>query len=59
MQEDDQPKTKNIVTLHKHDTVYSADSVEWCPHKPHQNLFVCGNYQLTENQSRYLTGFMF
>lgn len=33
------------------DTEYSADSVEWCPHEPNQNLFVCGTYQLQENNT--------
>ncbi|CAG9860278.1 unnamed protein product [Phyllotreta striolata] len=39
-----------IQTLYTFETEYSADSVEWCPHKPHQNLFVCANYQLIENE---------
>ncbi|KXJ68556.1 hypothetical protein RP20_CCG002757 [Aedes albopictus] len=37
-----------ITTLHTYDTVYSADSVEWCPHNPYQQLFVCGTYQLDD-----------
>lgn len=37
-----------ISTLHSIDTVYSADSVEWCPHEPHHDLFVCGTYQLED-----------
>lgn len=44
------PKPKTIKTLYKYDTEYSADSVEWCPHSPHKNYFVCGNYQLAENE---------
>uniref|UniRef100_A0A1Q3FFM3 methylated diphthine methylhydrolase n=1 Tax=Culex tarsalis TaxID=7177 RepID=A0A1Q3FFM3_CULTA len=39
-----------ISTLHTFDTVYSADSVEWCPHPPHQHLFVCATYQLAEGE---------
>ncbi|CAG9767082.1 unnamed protein product [Ceutorhynchus assimilis] len=50
MENTDLPVLENIKTLHKYDTIYSADSVEWCPHEPNQNLFVCGNYQLTEEQ---------
>jgi len=43
--------TNNMQTLHIWDTEYSADSVEWCPISPYQNIFVCGTYQLatTEN----------
>ncbi|KAJ9577190.1 hypothetical protein L9F63_006247 [Diploptera punctata] len=39
-------------TLHQWDTIYSADSVEWCPIAPHQNIFVCGTYQLAEHESQ-------
>jgi diphthamide biosynthesis protein 7 len=35
-----------IETLHTIDTVYSADSVEWCPVPGLQDHFVCGTYQL-------------
>ncbi|XP_013143610.1 PREDICTED: diphthine methyltransferase [Papilio polytes] len=28
------------------ETGYSADSVEWCPVLPYQNVLVCGTYQL-------------
>lgn len=40
--------SKGISTLCKYDTELSADSVEWCPHTPYRNFFVCGNYQLCE-----------
>ncbi|XP_018574760.1 diphthine methyltransferase [Anoplophora glabripennis] len=40
--------SKNISTLFSFDTEYSADSVEWCPHEPNQNVFVCGNYYLLD-----------
>ena len=30
------------------DTGYYADTVEWCPYKDFQNVFVCGTYQLLE-----------
>jgi diphthamide biosynthesis protein 7 len=43
--------TGNMQTLHIWDTVYSADSVEWCPVAPYQNVFVCGTYQLAQNQN--------
>lgn len=43
-------KSITINTLFKYDTEYSADSVEWCPHSPYKNYFVCGNYQLAENE---------
>ncbi|WWC68733.1 uncharacterized protein I206_102667 [Kwoniella pini CBS 10737] len=28
------------------DTVYSADSIEWCPFVGFQNIFICGTYQI-------------
>lgn len=43
--------SKKITTLYKYDTQFSADSVEWCPHKPYQHFFVCGNYQLDEDEA--------
>jgi diphthamide biosynthesis protein 7 len=43
--------TNNMQTLHTWDTEYSADSVEWCPISPYQNIFVCGTYQLAQNQN--------
>lgn len=36
----------NFTTLHTYETCHSADSVEWCPHEPNHNVFVCANYQL-------------
>lgn len=41
----------NISFLWNMKTPYFADSVEWCPHPPFQNIFVCGMYQLEENTS--------
>ncbi|KRT84224.1 WD40 domain-containing protein, partial [Oryctes borbonicus] len=38
--------SKTIKTLHYFGTEYCADSVEWCPHEPHQNILVCANYYL-------------
>jgi diphthamide biosynthesis protein 7 len=43
--------TNNMQTLHIWDTEYSADSVEWCPISPFQNIFVCGTYQLATTES--------
>ena len=34
------------MTLFDWDTAQSADSTEWCPHLPYQNIFVCGTYQV-------------
>lgn len=45
-----------ISTLHTYDTGYSADSVEWCPHPPHQHLFVCGTYQLADGGESLTSG---
>lgn len=42
----------NLKSLSTADTDYSADSVEWCPHEPHQNIFVCGTYQLSQNETQ-------
>ncbi|KAL1497904.1 hypothetical protein ABEB36_008786 [Hypothenemus hampei] len=42
------PPLQHFETLFKYNTEFSADSVEWCPHDPNKNIFVCGNYQLGE-----------
>ena len=34
------------------DTVYSADSVEWCPVEGFQDLLLCGTYQLEEKDPK-------
>ncbi|KAJ3645394.1 hypothetical protein Zmor_023057 [Zophobas morio] len=47
---DEKPPCKQITTLHTYKTDFNADSVEWCPHEPHQNVFVCANYQLKESK---------
>ncbi|XP_037042451.1 diphthine methyltransferase [Bradysia coprophila] len=44
----------NIRTIHSVDTEYSADSVEWCPTENCRQYFVCGTYQLEDNQSQEL-----
>ncbi|KAJ8911653.1 hypothetical protein NQ315_005999 [Exocentrus adspersus] len=51
MSESETYLSKHIYTLFSFDTEYCADSVEWCPHKPNQNVFVCANYQLQVVQS--------
>lgn len=42
-------------TLDTFDTEFSADSVEWCPVKPFQDVIVCGTYQLTKNDGNTIT----
>lgn len=46
--------SNNFNTLFSDNTDLNADSVEWCPHIPNQNVFVCGNYQLIEETEVYL-----
>lgn len=31
-----------------YDTIYPADTVEWCPILEYNNVFVCGTYKLDE-----------
>ncbi|KAF5284366.1 hypothetical protein FQR65_LT13583 [Abscondita terminalis] len=35
-----------FIPIYKYNTKLNTDSVEWCPHEPYQNFFVCANYQL-------------
>lgn len=37
-----------IKTVTTFDTIYNADTVEWCPVSPYHNFLVCGTYQLNE-----------
>ena len=39
-----------VETLHKVDTDYSADSVEWCPIEGYQHILLTGTYQLEQTQ---------
>lgn len=39
-------------TVETFDTEFSADSVEWCPSENHADIFVCGTYQLTLDESK-------
>lgn len=38
------------------DTVWPADSVEFCPHEESRNVFVCGTYKLEEDPSAISDG---
>lgn len=46
--------SSKFTTVFEWDTVQSADSTEWCPLAPTQNVFVCGTYQIEkkENESQ-------
>jgi diphthine methyl ester acylhydrolase len=35
--------------MHHFDTVFPADSVEFCPHPDASNIFVCGTYKLEQD----------
>lgn len=37
-------------TLDSFNPTFSADSVEWCPAEDFRQFFICGTYQLIENQ---------
>ena len=39
-----------VKTLHRVDTEYSADAVEWCPIEGYQHVLLTGTYQLQTNQ---------
>ncbi|WWC87782.1 uncharacterized protein L201_002674 [Kwoniella dendrophila CBS 6074] len=34
------------------DTIYSADSIEWCPFEGYQDIFVCGTYQIVKPEEQ-------
>ncbi|KAF9134886.1 Diphthine methyltransferase [Mortierella sp. 14UC] len=38
-------------SLDSDDTIYSADSIEFCPFQSHSHLFACGTYQLAKDES--------
>ncbi|KAF9964959.1 Diphthine methyltransferase [Mortierella alpina] len=40
----------NSVSLGSDDTIYSADSIEFCPFSSHSNLLACGTYQLAKDE---------
>jgi len=39
------------MTAVPYDTLWPADTVEFCPHPAAQDIFVCGTYQLDEASS--------
>lgn len=41
---------KVFCTLDEFNTEFPADSVEWCPAEPFQDLLACGTYKLIENK---------
>lgn len=41
---------EDVRTIFKYTTEFSADSVEFCPHVPFQDRFVCANYYLENNE---------
>lgn len=40
-----------IRTLTTFDTVFPADTVEWCSVDPYRHILACGTYELIENES--------
>lgn len=38
----------NVDLLVSYDTIYPADTVEWCPILEYRDVFVCGTYKLDE-----------
>jgi len=38
----------NVELFVSYDTVYPADTVEWCPILNYNSVFVCGTYKLNE-----------
>lgn len=52
MARDELFNSDNISTIFKYDTPLCADSVEWCPHNPCKNFFVCGNYELKDETKK-------
>lgn len=44
---------RSVDLFESYDTIYPADSVEWCPLLEYNHVFVCGTYKLNEeNQSK-------
>ena len=40
------------MSFYTFDTVWPADSVEFCPHPDAANLFVCGTYHLEKDENK-------
>ena len=45
-------KEENFFVFGEYDTINSADSIEFCPFKDKKELFVCGTYQLKEEEGK-------
>lgn len=45
-------KKENFETLVTWDTEYSADTVEWCPISPCQNILAVGTYQVDKSEEK-------
>lgn len=45
--------SENFTTLHTWDTIYCADTVEWCPVSPYKSFFVCGTYHLVQDAADF------
>lgn len=41
----------NIYTLATFDTIFPADTVEWCSIEPYRHILACGTYDLIKNES--------
>lgn len=44
-------ETYNPRSLDSDDTIYSADSIEFCPFQSHAHLLICGTYQLAKDET--------
>ncbi|WRT65597.1 uncharacterized protein IL334_002542 [Kwoniella shivajii] len=42
------------ISLAHVDTIYSADSIEWCPFEGYEDSFVCGTYQIIKPEEASL-----
>ncbi|XP_025991339.1 diphthine methyltransferase [Solenopsis invicta] len=40
----------HVRTLTTFDTIFPADTVEWCPVEPYRNILACGTYKLNKNE---------
>ena len=47
--------TTNTEQVQRIDTIYSADSVEWCPIDRYDEVMVCGTYQLEAQKQTEVT----
>ncbi|KAL0110506.1 hypothetical protein PUN28_013845 [Cardiocondyla obscurior] len=42
----------NVRTLTSFDTIFPADTVEWCPVEPYLHILACGTYELIEDEKK-------